>query len=154
MTRLAEYLFVLALALWVGALWSIGYISAPVLFNALADHALAGSLAGKQFVIVAWLGMGCSAYLLIFLLAKDGLIALKSAGFWLILLMLLLTLAGHFGIEPMLDKLRLQAMPREVMQSMVRDRFATWHGIASLLYLIQSVLGIVLATQVLKRQTV
>lgn len=151
MSRLSDYLFVLALTLWVGALWSIGYISAPVLFNALADHALAGTVAGKQFAIVAWLGMGCAVYLLVFLLAKDGVLALKSAAFWLVFLMLLLTLAGHFGIEPMLDKLRLQAMPREVMQSVVRDRFVTWHGIASLLYLIQSVLGIVLATQALKR---
>ena len=151
MSRLSDYLFVLALTLWVGALWSIGYISAPVLFNALADHALAGTVAGKQFAIVAWLGMGCAVYLLVFLLAKDGVLALKSAAFWLVFLMLLLTLAGHFGIEPMLDKLRLQAMPREVMQSVVRDRFVTWHGIANLLYLIQSVLGIVLATQALKR---
>lgn len=151
MSRLADYLFVLALTLWVGALWSIGYISAPVLFNSLADHALAGTVAGKQFAIVAWLGMGCAVYLLVFLLAKDGLVALKAAGFWLVFLMLLLTLAGHFGIGPMLDKLRLQAMPREVMQSVVRDRFVTWHGIASVLYLIQSVLGVVLATQALKR---
>ena len=151
MSRLADYLFVLALTLWVGALWSIGYISAPVLFNSLADHALAGTVAGKQFAIVAWLGMGCAVYLLAFLLAKEGLVALKAASFWLAFLMILLTLAGHFGIEPMLDKLRLQAMPREVMQSVMRDRFATWHGIASLLYLIQSVLGIVLATQALKR---
>jgi hypothetical protein len=30
------------------------------------------------------------------------------------------------------------------MQSIVRDRFAAWHGVSSVLYLIQSLLGLVL----------
>jgi hypothetical protein len=30
------------------------------------------------------------------------------------------------------------------MESVFRDRFAAWHGVASVLYLIQSVLGILL----------
>lgn len=151
MSRLADYLFVLAVTLWVGALWAIGYISAPVLFSTLSDHVLAGSLAGKQFAVVAWLGIGSAVYLLGFLMTKEGMAVLKTAVFWLIVLMLLLTLAGHFGIEPVLDKLRLEAMPREVMESVVRDRFVAWHGIASVLYLVQSVLGIALVTQVFKR---
>ena len=35
-------------------------------------------------------------------------------------------------------------MPHEVMQSVLRDRFATWHGVASVLYLIECVLGLAL----------
>jgi hypothetical protein len=151
MNRVADYLFALALTLWVGALWAIGYISAPVLFNALADHGLAGVVAGRQFAIVAWTGMGCAAYALIYLLAKEGAAALKSAAFWLIGMMLLLVIAGHFGINPVLDQLKLDALPREVMESVFRDRFVAWHGIASVLYLVQSVLGAALVTQVFKR---
>ncbi len=30
------------------------------------------------------------------------------------------------------------------MESALRDRFATWHGVSSALYLVQSLLGIVL----------
>jgi hypothetical protein len=30
------------------------------------------------------------------------------------------------------------------MSSAIRERFATWHGISSLLYLVQSVLGLFL----------
>ncbi|MBK9218278.1 MAG: DUF4149 domain-containing protein [Uliginosibacterium sp.] len=151
MSRVADYLFALALTLWVGALWAIGYISAPVLFSALGDHGLAGALAGKQFAIVAWLGIGCAAYALIYLLAKDSTAVLKTAVFWLIILMLLLVLAGHFGVGPILDQLKLEALPREVMESVFRDRFVAWHGIASVLYLVQSVLGAVLVTQIVKR---
>jgi hypothetical protein len=30
------------------------------------------------------------------------------------------------------------------MQSVVRDRFATWHGVSSVLYLVVSLLGVLL----------
>jgi hypothetical protein len=40
--------------------------------------------------------------------------------------------------------MKADAWPREVMSSVLRDRFATWHGVSSVLYLVQSVLGIVL----------
>ena len=30
------------------------------------------------------------------------------------------------------------------MNSMMRDRFSTWHGVSSVLYLLQSLLGIAL----------
>ncbi|HNN85277.1 MAG TPA: DUF4149 domain-containing protein, partial [Accumulibacter sp.] len=36
------------------------------------------------------------------------------------------------------------ALPREVMESVLRNRFATWHGVSSILYLVQSVLGLLL----------
>ncbi|MDO6386850.1 DUF4149 domain-containing protein [Uliginosibacterium sp. 31-12] len=150
MSRLAESLFALAITLWVGALWAIGYISAPVLFASVADTGFAGSLAGKQFAIVAWLGIGCGLYLIAYLLFREGLKAFKGVLLWLILLMLLLTLAGHFGVTPVVEKLRLDPA-REVVESVVRSRFATWHGIASLLWMIQSVLGVALVTQVVRK---
>ncbi len=40
--------------------------------------------------------------------------------------------------------IRNQALPAEVMESVFRDRFATWHGIASVLYLIECLLGVLL----------
>lgn len=152
MVRLADYLFAIAATLWVGVLWAIGYVVAPTLFHTLSDRSLAGSLAGQFFRIVAWIGMGCAAYLLIYLLVREGARALKAAVFWLVVAMLLLVLAGHFGITPIIAKLRAEAFPREVMESVVRDRFVAWHGISSVLYLVQSALGIALVTQLFKRQ--
>ncbi len=55
--------------------------------------------------------------------------------------MLVLTAAGEFGVQPVLAALKEQALPKQVMESVLRDRFATWHGVASGLYVIQSVLG-------------
>ena len=61
-----------------------------------------------------------------------------------VLLMLLLTLAGHFGIQPILQNLKNQALPLAVMHSVFADRFSEWHGISRILWIIQSVLGLVL----------
>ncbi len=47
MKSLAEALCAVALTLWIGGLWVIGYLVAPTLFYTLSDRALAGSLAGK-----------------------------------------------------------------------------------------------------------
>ncbi|MCH2219440.1 MAG: DUF4149 domain-containing protein [Dechloromonas sp.] len=46
MRRLAEALYLITIALWVGGLWAIGYIVAPVLFSSLGDRQLAGMVAG------------------------------------------------------------------------------------------------------------
>ncbi len=150
MSRLADTLFAIAITLWVGSIWAIGYISAPTLFEYVADRSFAGSLAGRQFAIVAWVGMACATYALVFQLFRAGLDAFGQLSFWLIVLMLLLTLIGHFGVAPVVAKLRPE-MLREAAESVVRSRFATWHGIASVLWLLQSLLGVALVSLLIRR---
>lgn len=142
MSRLADALYQLTITLWVGALFAIGYLAAPTLFAQLADRTLAGGLAGEMFKWVAWLGIVCAAYLLLFLMARRGFGVFKSSVFWLVLAMLGFTVAGHFGIAPILAQVKADALPRQVMESALRDRFATWHGVSSGLYLIESLLGL------------
>ncbi|MFZ5509102.1 MAG: DUF4149 domain-containing protein [Pseudomonadota bacterium] len=144
MAKLADSLYLVAVTLWVGGLWAIGYGAAPTLFATLSDRTLAGELAGRLFAVMAWIGIGCAAYLLLFLLLRRSWGALKSGVFWLVLAMLALTLAGHFGIQPILAQLKAEAFPRSVMESVLRNRFAAWHGVSSGLYLIQSLLGLLL----------
>ena len=151
MNRLADYLFAIAITLWVGALWAIGSIAAPTLFLHAGSTSLAGALAGHMFRIVAWVGLIAGAYGLLYLLVKDGVRNLKSATFWFILFMLLLTLAGHFGINPILKSLNPNSIPYDMLQGVVRERFDTWHGVYSVLYLVQSILGVALVTQTFKR---
>lgn len=150
MSRLAESLYALAITLWVGALWSIGYISAPVLFEYAGDRVLAGVLAGHQFTVVAWLGIVCGVYLMLYMLFREGGKALRLPAFWLVFVMWLMVLAGHFGVSPVVDKLRID-LAREMVQGVVRSRFATWHGVASVLWMIESVLGVALITQVIRK---
>jgi len=140
--RLSEAVYLFAITLWVGGLWAIGYMTAPVLFASLGDRQLAGMVAGKLFALIGWVGLGSAAWLLVFLVSRWGVQVFKLAVFWLVVLMALMTAASQFGIQPLMAQLKLDAMPREVMESVLRDRFAAWHGISSILYLVQSLLGL------------
>lgn len=141
MRRLAESLYALAVTLWVGGLWAIGFIAAPSLFATLKDRVLAGDLAGNLFGLIAWVGFGCAAWLLAWLAARRGRAVFKSREFWLVFAMLALGLAGHFGIQPILVQLKAAAWPSSVMESALKGRFAAWHGVAGGLYLLQCLLG-------------
>jgi hypothetical protein len=144
MKDIADGLAASLLVLWVGGLWAIGYIAAPALFAGLSDRQLAGNLAGELFKWIAWVGIAAGTYLLIHRLGRDGMRAMKQLFFWLVLVMLLLTLGQHFGIQPVMQALKDQAMPQAVMESAFRSRFAAWHGVSSIVYLIESVLGLIL----------
>ena len=144
MRGLASALYSIAVAVWVGGLLAIGLVAAPVLFTQLADRSVAGSLAGAMFSITAWIGLACGSYLLLYVMFGKGWRAFQSSVFWIVLVMLALTAAGHFGVQPILAQLQADALPRRVMESALRDRFTTWHGVSSALYLVQSLLGIAL----------
>jgi hypothetical protein len=141
MRSIVDALQSITATLWVGGMWAIGFIVTPMLFATLPDRALAGLVAGKFFSLIAWTGIACAVYLLGYRLARDGTGALRQGLFWIVLLMLVLVIAGEFGVQPVLAALKEQALPKQVMESVLRDRFATWHGVASGLYVIQSVLG-------------
>jgi len=144
MKNFADGLASVLMVLWVGGLWAIGYIAAPTLFAELSDRQLAGNLAGELFKWIAWVGIISGVYLLIFRLGRQGFQTLKQGYFWIVLVMLLLTLGQHFGIQPVMQALKDQAMPQAVMESAFRSRFAAWHGVSSVVYLIESVLGLIL----------
>ncbi len=144
MRSVADGLHAIALTLWVGGLWAVGLLVAPTLFYTMADRVLAGSIAGKLFTLVSYVGIGCAVYLLMFRLGRFGMGGFRHGRFWIVLLMLVLVLIGEFGVQPVLAAIRNQALPAEVMESVFRDRFATWHGIASVLYLIECLLGVLL----------
>jgi hypothetical protein len=142
MSRIPEGLHWLAVTAWVGALWTIGLMVAPVLFHYLPDRTLAGSIAGRLFNYTALLGIGCGVYLVFFRLVRFGSQALRHGFFWISLLMLVLVIVGEFAVQPLLHALREQAAAKEIVESVFRERFATWHGVASVLYVIECVLGV------------
>lgn len=137
----------IVVTLWVGALWMTG-LTAYLLFDALQDKQLAGSLAGKLFTMVSYIGAVSAFYLLIQRLLDYGTASLKQGFFWAVFFMLLLILAGHFGIQPILAQLKTDALPNDVMQSVFANRFKTWHGVASVAYLVECLLGFVLVLKV------
>lgn len=142
MNNWSDKFSVIIITLWVGALWTTG-ATAYVLFDTLQDRQLAGQLAGKFFTYVSYLGLFSGFYLLIHRLLAYGTLALKQSYFWAVFVMLLLVLAGHFGIQPLMTQLKANAFPSDVMQSVFASRFKAWHGIASIAYVIECLLGFV-----------
>jgi len=122
--------------------------SAYVLFDSLQDKQMAGRLAGELFKVVSYIGLVSAFYLLTHRLVQYGTQALKQLFFWTVFLMLLLVLAGHFGIQPVLESLKAQALPSDVMQTVFADRFKTWHGVASVAYVMECLLAVVMVLKV------
>ena len=141
MKNLSQHLATLLITAWVGGLWAIGYLAVPVLFYAQPDKQLAGMLAGQMFSLVAYLGMVCGTYLLIQSISVAGRAALRQRLFWVVAAMLLITLILQFGIQPVMAGLKIQALPLDVMHSAFAGRFRMLHGVSSIAYLIQSLLG-------------
>ena len=137
-----DKLAILLLTLWVGSLWAIGGIAAPVLFYKINDSQLAGQLAGEMFKLLAYFGLIAGGFLLLQQIFKQGGRAFKQGYLWLLILMLLLTIAMHFGIAPILAQLKQDALPADVMNSVFANRFERWHGISSAAFMLQSLLGL------------
>jgi predicted cobalt transporter CbtA len=140
---MSQKLTLIIITLWVGALWATGF-NVYVLNGALQDRQLFGSVAGQLFTIVSYIGMASGFYLLIQRLLDYSTGALKQSFFWAVFAMLLLVLAGHFGIQPILAQLKADAMPSGVMDGIFAERFGKWHGVASVAYVVECLLGFVL----------
>jgi hypothetical protein len=126
----------LLLTIWVGGLWAIGYMVAPALFANLEDRALAGSLAGVMFEIIAYVGLACGTLLLLFnqLRYTDQRFNWRAL---VLLVMILFIVAGQFLVAPMITGLRSQGLTDSA-------EFGRLHGAASVLYLLNSLLGLAL----------
>ncbi len=109
---------------------------APALFATLEDRSLAGSLAGVMFNIVAWVGLACGSLLLLFnqLGHPQKPLNLRAV---VLTLMLILIAIGQFVVAPKVAAMRVEGLVGS-------EAFAAMHGVASVAYLIVSVLGLVL----------
>lgn len=130
----------LLLTLWVGGLWTTGWVLAPVLFRGF-DRALAGEVAGRLFSAVSLLGIVCAVLLLGLALWQ------RRAGVWrdwraaVVLLMLGITLIGEFGIAARMRELK-EVAQFQPPGAAAWVEFGRLHGVASALYLLNSALGL------------
>ena len=152
----AQRLFILVVGLWVGSLLTSGYVVAPTIFNTMTDRQAAGMVAGSIFKVEALIStLVCiSLMVLANLLVNRGLTQYRVIR-WILLGMLLCSLAASFIFIPWMNTLRdealLQGMP--VMLSPSASIFSKLHGVSSVVFLIQSVLGLYLAWRLTKIST-
>lgn len=133
----------IVIAFWVGGLWMTG-LSASILFDVIQDRQLAGNVAGQLFATISYIGLAGGAYLLIQHFIDNKEVRFKQRYVLVVTLMLLLTLIGLFGIQPLLAKIKVDALPLDVMSSEYASQFAVWHGVAGVVYLIECLLGLAL----------
>lgn len=129
---------------WVGSLWTIGYLVAPILFATLPDRALAGTIAGSLFRAEAWLSLICAMALITLIKFASREREANRPVLWFVLGMLACTLIGYFSLQPFMAALREAAGASGVMDPQSRAQFGVLHGISSVFYLVQSVLGVAL----------
>ncbi|MBN3765497.1 DUF4149 domain-containing protein [Burkholderia sp. Ac-20365] len=140
-------LFRLLTVVWVGSLLTIGYAVAPVLFTSL-DRMTAGAVAAQLFRIEGVIGVVCGVMLLALcnVMIRRGGDAYRRLR-WLVAGMLVCVLVGYFALQPFMNALRIAAQEAgtDVGHSVYASRFGMLHGVSSVFYLIESLLGIVLA---------
>lgn len=149
MRTISHYLAVCSAVLWVGGMWAVAYLAVPVLFQVLVERQVAGLVAGEMFAVMAWVGFACALYLLLYQGWQSGRLVLIQTTFLVTLVMVILLCVGQFIVQPMMAGLKLQALPLDVMRSPLASQFKALHGVASILYLAQSLLGLVLVTRLL-----
>ncbi len=141
-----QRLFGLLAMLWVGSQLTIGYAVAPVLFASL-ERMVAGSVAAQLFRIEGWLGVVCGVAMLVLSngLARRGAVQYRRLR-WLLAGMLVCVLVGYFALQPFMNAMRVEAMNAgvDIANSPYASRFGMLHGVSSLFYLIESLLGVAL----------
>jgi len=128
------------LTLWVGGMWITGYMMAPMLFQYL-DKQTAGNVAGHMFTAMSYIGLVCGGLLLVGMLYRHGKQLFREWRTWLLVAMLVLICVGEFVLQPMMAELKTQGL---VEGSETIKQFSMLHGIAAVVFLINSIAGLVL----------
>jgi hypothetical protein len=134
----------LVLALWSGALLTIGGLVAPTLFRVLPDRALAGFIAGELFHRATWLSVvaGAIAFGLRSEAGADVRPRFPSHRAWPLLPAALL-LANEYALRPVMDSARAAGR--------VTPAFMAWHGLSAALYAAATLLALALLIRELRR---
>lgn len=148
-----QRLFSLLSGLWVGSFITIGFLVVPVLFSSLGDRQIAGMVAARLFEIAAYSGVVMSVILMFMAnyLVGENINSYRITR-WILLGMLTCAIGAAFVIIPWMNSLRDQALylGLSVRESTHASLFSRLHGASSIVFMIQSLLGLTLVWQTTK----
>ena len=127
------------LTIWVGGMWTVGYVVAPTLFTVLEDRALAGSIAGHLFSVMSYVSLVSGGLLLLSVVMTSGKSVFVHWRGPLLVGMLLIICIGQFVLQPHMAALRDAGL-----SGVNASAFARLHGISQVLFLIASLGGLAL----------
>ena len=119
-----------------------GLVVAPVLFKHY-ERLVAGDIAGRLFTAVSWLGLLCGALLLILATVRARQQLWRDWRAGIVVAMLIITVIGEFVLAVRLRELMALRILPSVAPEILME-FGRLHGVASLLFLTNSVLGLAL----------
>lgn len=125
------------LTLWVGGMWTVGYIVAPVLFKTLEDRMLAGNLAGQMFTVMSYIGIVCALFLILGQYLHNT--TFNNWRLWVLVAMLIIVVIGQFVLQPMMAELKAAGLDGDKAK-----QFGQLHGVASILFMLNSIAGLTL----------
>lgn len=130
------------LTLWIGGLWITGLVFAPVLFGNF-ERLLAGDIAGRLFTAVSRVGLVCGVVLLALAVWRARTQVWRDWRTAVLVLMLVLLVVGEYGIAARMRELKLLAL-LEADAAAHWTEFGRLHGLSSVLYLLECLLGLLL----------
>ncbi len=148
-----QRIFSILSGLWVGSFIAVGFLVVPVLFSSLGDRQVAGMVAASLFKTTAYIGVALSGFLMVMAnyLVRHGNQHYRLIR-WILLGMLACTIGAAFIIIPWMNSLRDQALYAglSVRESTNAVLFGRLHGVSSILFMIQSALGLLLVWRATK----
>lgn len=139
--------FLILTGIWLGIILGVGYLVAPTLFISMADKQLAGQVAGEIFKHTAILTIVVTTVLLILanLFVKRGLGKYRSIR-WLLLIIIVCAVVGVGLIQPWMASLKdlAEASGTTVALSEHAKTFGRLHGVSSILFMCEALLGLLM----------
>mgnify|MGYP003331287607 CR=1 FL=1 len=145
-----QRIFTVISGLWVGGFTVIGFLVVPLLFAHLGDRQIAGIIAANLLKLNAYIGVGIC---MILLPVANHLVNLGNRLYRqirsILLFMLICASATAFIIIPWMNGLRDQALLHgiSVRETNNSNLFGLLHSLSSIIFMIQSILGIGLVWQ-------
>ncbi len=139
------------LTLWVGGMWTTGFVVTPVIFSSVADRMLAGNIAGRLFSILSLVGLVCGG-LLVLMRWFTRVLGARDWRLWVLVAMLVVIAVGEFGLAPRMQALKSAAGAAFAPDSVEYGKFALLHRISSSLFLVNSLLGLLLVAVPAQRE--
>ena len=140
------------LTLWVGGMWTTGFVVTPIIFSSVADRMLAGNIAGRLFSILSLVGLVCGGLLLLMRGLASTRLGLRDWRLWVLVTMLAVIAVGEFGLAPHMQALKSAAGVGFAPDSVEYGKFALLHRISSSLFVVNSLLGLLLVAVPAQRE--
>ncbi|QWD89849.1 DUF4149 domain-containing protein [Polynucleobacter sp. MWH-Braz-FAM2G] len=149
----AQRVFSLIAGIWVGSFITIGFLVVPILFSSLGDRQIAGMVAASLLKATAYIGVCISTILMV---AAHYFVRQNQARYrlirWILLAMLACAITAGFILIPWMNALRDQALSLglSVRETSNAELFNRLHSVSSMVFMIQTLLGIYLVWQTTK----